>query len=640
MTGAGATQTQTRAGALPAWLPWTAALIAAALAAVWVAADAGVVGASAVPLVFRAGLATVAVFLVCGYAPAVLLTPLQLQPWWPLLVLPLGAITSGMALTLLGFAAVPFHVALGVMLAAGLVAAALVPRPRLDRRVASVGTLAAIGCVTALIVAVALVPTFRSGLATVTGFGSDAHLVAGSATFLQHNYPASTNIAYPVDQVPPLWRSKFPIYYTLSAVSSVAGVEPWQALMTVAAILLALAGVGFFLLAREGFRAPVGVAAAAMAVAMLDRRVFHLALHPYYNQLWGMLTLPFTILAAYLYALQPSRRALGMFLAFAIVGAFAYPLMLPFPILAGVGAWLIAGRRPQLRRPPRRSLLWIVPLTLLLIVPIAGVVEKIWAAVSLLVNPGNSLIGWQGDLQHYPPVGEFFAIFPNSLSGVMVLAVLLLAAGGLLRAPRALGRPLLATLAAALAFAVYFHIVKYGQYFYFKVLSFAGPQLLVAAVVLLGALAVRMRVAGLRAVGLLAIGALLVSAVLSARSEIASDYDQLSPETIQLRQWAAALPAGASIRLDTPRASQLWDAYMLSSHPLGSPDPITNYPHVPLSQGGDYALDQPLLPPPVDAVGVPLRVNAEYRLWRIRTDAADNSSRRMVPNFSGTGPKG
>ena len=53
------------------------------------------------------------------------------------------------------------------------------------------------------------------------------------------------------------------------------------------------------------------------------------------------------------------------------------------------------------------------PAGLLLPVPIVGVVEKIGVAVTLLVNPGNSLIGWQGDLQHYPPVGEFFAIFPN-----------------------------------------------------------------------------------------------------------------------------------------------------------------------------------------------------------------------------------
>src|SRR5204863_2061248 len=141
-------------------------------------------------------------------------------------------------LTLLGFAAIPFHVALVVVLLAGIVLAAVVDRPA--REGTPVATVAALGAICALIVAVALIPTFRSGLATVTGFGSDAHLVAGSATFLQHNYPASTNIAYPADEVPPLWRSKFPIYYPLAAVASVAGVEPWEALMTVAAILLAL----------------------------------------------------------------------------------------------------------------------------------------------------------------------------------------------------------------------------------------------------------------------------------------------------------------------------------------------------------------------------------------------------------------
>jgi hypothetical protein len=309
--------------------------------------------------------------------------------------------------------------------------------------------------------------------------------------------------------------------------------------------------------------------------------------------------------------------------------------MLPFPILTGLGAWWLAGNRPHVSRPPRRALLWIVPLTLLLIVPIVGVVQKVWSAVTLLVNPGNSLIGWQGDLQHYPRAAEFFAIFPNRSSGWMVLVVLGLAFAGLWRAPRALGRPLAATLGAALAFAVYFRAVKYGQYFYFKVLSFAGPQLLVAAVFMLGLLAQRARALAGRVAAVAAIGALLVSALLSARSEIATDYDQLSPETIQLRDWAATLPAGAGIRLDTPRPWQLWDAYMLSTHPLGSRDPITNYPHVPVSAGAAYVLDQPLLPPPDGVIGKPVARNARYRLWRLRTDAPDTTSRRMVPTFSG-----
>ena len=77
---------------------------------------------------------------------------------------------------------------------------------------------------------------------------------------------------------------------------------------------------------------------------------------------------------------------------------------------------------------------------------------------------------------------------------------------------------------------------------------------------------------------------------------------------------------------------------MLSEHPLGSRDPITNYPHVPLSAGAGYVLDRPLLPPPGDAVGAPLFRNAHYRLWRLRTQAPDRTSRRMVPIFSGNDP--
>jgi hypothetical protein len=197
---------------------------------------------------------------------------------------------------------------------------------------------------------------------------------------------------------------------------------------------------------------------------------------------------------------------------------------------------------------------------------------------------------------------------------------------------------LIVTLAAALAFAFYFREVRYGQYFYFKILSFAGPQLLVAAVALLGAFATQLRATAGRLVAFAAIVALVASALLSARSEIVTDYDQLSPETIALRGWASSLPAGVSIRLDTPRSSQLWDAYMLSSHPLGSRDPITNYPHVPVTTGADYVLDQPLLPPPPGAVGAPVDRNSRYRLWRLRTSAPDTTSRRMVPIFSGTDP--
>jgi hypothetical protein len=77
---------------------------------------------------------------------------------------------------------------------------------------------------------------------------------------------------------------------------------------------------------------------------------------------------------------------------------------------------------------------------------------------------------------------------------------------------------------------------------------------------------------------------------------------------------------------------------MLSARALGSRDPITNYPHVPLSAGAGFAIDRPLLPPPADAVGPPLQRNSELRLWRLRSHAPDTTSRRMVPIFSGNRP--
>jgi hypothetical protein len=350
--------------------------------------------------------------------------------------------------------------------------------------------------------------------------------------------------------------------------------------------------------------------------------------------------------AAWSYAVAPSRRALGLFLVFTAVGAFAYPLMLPFPLLAGAGFWVLMRRQRRERGESvvpldlralwhgKRTLIWLVPVVLLLIVPIAGVAQKIGQAVGILFSPGNALQGWQGDLQHYPPVGEFFAVFGSSFSAPLTATVLVLGFIGLWRAPRAFGRPLMAVLSAALAFAVFFHIARYGQYFYFKVLSFTGPQLLTAAVVALGAWALGARSLYGRVAAFAALVALCGSAVLSARDEISGSFDQLSPATIQLRDWAGALPAGASIRLDTPQASQLWQAYMLSAHPLGSRNPITNYPHVPLTVGADYAIDRPLLPPPADAVGPPVRRNSQLRLWKLRGGEPDTTSRRMVPIFA------
>jgi hypothetical protein len=617
-------------------LAWLAALGAAGLAALVIARDAGVAGPAALPGVLQALAGSLALLLVCGFPLARLLVPASMARWRALLVLPLGAVGCALALTLFGFAAVPFGVSLPLLLVvagAGCVLTARRPVPGGGRP--PLAELAALAAVGALIVALALVPTFRSGLLTVTGFGSDAHQATGTAFFLQHAYPTGFDESLPVDEVTPAWRSKFPIYYALAAASSVSGLETWETIMAFGAVILALGGVGFFLLARHTFGAALGVAAVAGAVAVLDQRVLHLPMHPYYNQLWGLFTLPFSIVFAHLWLRERSWRAGALAALFTLMGALAYPLMLPFPALAIGGAWWMDVRargetlrgtvRAQFHRlwHGRRSLVWMVPAAVLLAVPILGVLEKIGEGVRLLGNLDTALVDWQGDLAFHPPVGEFLAV--ADVPGRTALVVLVCVAGllGLWRAPRRVAVPLIVTLGLAGLAAVLFGVLNDGQYLYFKILAFAGPLILVAAVVWLGAL----RPVALAAVALALLSA---SALAGADDEIDQSFDQLTPQMLELREWSAELPPGASIRLDTPPPAQLWEAYMLSDRRLGSRRPNDDYPAVARSVSADYALGWQRRRPPSDRVGRPLRENSRYRLWRLDGSAGpDTTSRRQ-----------
>lgn len=613
-------------------LAWGAALGAVALAALWIARDADVAGPAAVPDVTRALAGSLAVLLVCGFPLARLLVPASLAAWRPLLVLPLGAVGCALALTLLGFAFVPFAVSLPLVLAAGIAGCVATARRPVPGAPAPLRTYLGLAAVGGLVVALALVPTFRSGLATVTGFGSDAHMATGTAFFLQHEHPTGFDEALPIDEVTPAWRSKYPIYYALAAVSSVAGLETWETLMTFGALMLVLGGAGFFLFAHRGFGAPAGVAAVAAAVAILDQRVLHLPMHPYYNQLWGLFTLPFSLVFAQLWVEERSRRMLALLALFTLMGALAYPLMLPFPGLVIAGAWALEQRRRGERILPRvraRDLRWWMwPFVVLLAVPLFGVLEKIGQWVRLMGNLDTALEDWQGDLAFHPPVGEFLAVADVPGRTALIVIVCLLGIAGMRLLPRHVGVPLLVTLLSAGAAATLFGLLEDGQYIYFKILAFAGPLIVVSAVCFVGSL--RGRLLPLGVAGLVAFGA---SALAGARDEIGLSYDQLTPQTIELMAWSKELPPGASVRLDTPPPAQLWEAYMLSDRPLGSRRPNPHYPHVPHSASADYAIDWVGRRPPADAVGKPLRTNARYRLWKLDGSAGeDRTSRRQ---FSG-----
>jgi hypothetical protein len=314
--------------------------------------------------------------------------------------------------------------------------------------------------------------------------------------------------------------------------------------------------------------------------------------------------------------------------------------MLPFPALIVGGFWLL-DRRERRRRGERvapldprqlwrgwRSLLWLVPLAVLLILPIRGVVEKTRDALRLVFDSDHSLADWGGDVFGYRPFPEFFALPDVPVVGaVAAAAVIALFAWLAWSLPRRVGVPLLGTLGLALIAAAFFAVVDGGQYFYFKVLSFSGPLIVTAAVVALGRLPWRTAAAG-------AIAVLAVTAALGAREELEGAFDQLPRDTLEVREWSEELPEGASVRVDTP--DQIWRAYMLSDRPVGSSSPVKSFPHPPFSLGGDYALTDTTQPPPPDAASdEPLFENGALRMWKITSrlngrHLPDTSSRRLV----------
>jgi MFS family permease len=439
-------------------------------------------------------------------------------------------------------------------------------------------------------------------------------------------------IAEPVDQVPLVWRSKPPIYLTYGAVASLAGLEPYAVIAALSAALLALAALGFWLLAREVLGAGPWGAALAMGLVGLNRMALHTGMHPYFNQTWGYVAMPFAILLGWYCVHHRSWRALVLFAAFLGVIAFAYPLAVPIPLLAVTVFWAVHRRDRGLpflpwHRLRDRRLLWFTPLVVLLAIPIGGVLEKIDTAKRVLL-PGRSLINWGGDLTQFFPERFFLGVDDG---GLAVLVFPLIAVGlwiALRRAPRDARWGLGAVLGFGLAAALYFRPREAGYYFHFKALAYVGPIAVAIAAVGLSRLSRRW-------MAIAAAVVLVTAARNSAAHEVGQTFDQLPKSLLELKQVDAALPPGRSVRLDmTADGRQLWAGYMLSGQPLCSQRPLmnTSYPHVPISRGADYVLVDEDLIKPFDAVGPPVMTLDRYVLYRLRPGlpGGDRCSREMV----------
>ncbi len=576
-----------------------------------------------------------------------LLLPAPLRRHEPLWVLPTGGCAVGVAMTVLGFAHLPYPASLTIVLVVGVALGWFAVRrrgwPKLDVRELAWPSLIAF-----VVLVVALIPVIAvQHYVAPVGTGSDAHVAAGAANFLQHAYPTGVDTSVPINQIPSTWQSKFPIYYAFAGVSTVSGLATWQVLPVLAAMLLALAAVGLFLFARDVLGAPRGIALIAMGVAGLDRLALFTGLNPYFNQTWGWVTLPFTLVLGW-WAVQPGlspsarRGTVGLLALFALVLVLAYPLAAPIPAVPLI-VFAALERRRRIRAGERvftlrslyrgaRSLIWIVPAAVLLAIPVAGAVDKGVGAFNVLL-PGHSLAGWGGDLGRYLPFNYALSL-PSSLWYLpLVVAILALAAYGLASQHPSLKWGLGGLLALGVLLAIYFRHRAFGWYFEFKLLAFIGPLLMLMAVI--GA-------SRLRRFGAVALAGLMLAAASGAFLTIYNLGYQLPPATVQLSSWARSLPPGASVRLDVPPGDQLWVAYFLDARPLCSQLPLlgTDYPHVPVSRKADYIVTLRGVRRPVDAVGSYLRLNDGYVLWRESPAVpgpSQCSTRRLDRIYTGAG---
>ena len=617
----------------------------------------------AAPDALRAGAPALALFAICGYPVARVALPERMLPHLPLMVLPLGAVVSSLGLTLLGLARVPFDANVAIVIAAGATGAVLArlrlgpARPRradLERAGSPALRMAWPAYLAALLVALTLLPAFRVGEVAVLGQNPDAHLVTGAAEVVRVGPPTHVDADLPIDRVSPLWRSKYPIFYSLAAVSSLSGLDPIQVFPVLSGILMALFAAGAFVLAFYALGAGPLLALAAMGLAPLDRVVSYVTVHPYYNQLWGTFALPFAIAFGFMFLREPTRRWAALFLLFAMLGVFAYPLMLPFPALAvGVAAALQWRRRraagepvphlPRVQLPAGRlrralAIAAAVPVALLVLVLFLGVLEKGLKAFQAML-PWESLAGWRGDSPDYA-FTYYFGLPDVPVLGVLAVAAVCAAAAiGMEELRREERAGLIVTAAGAALMALAFELRTFGEYFLFKTLAFLGPVVVIVAVVGLGRLAARAdrRVA---LAGIAGLAALTLAFLGGSRNQIEPIPMQVTPAISDLRDWPQSLPRDASIRLDIPpTGEQLWVAYMLHERPLSSLVPVigTSYPAVQYSRKADYVIVTKGIPRPRDAGGRPLLRNGHYRLYKMRTlSGVDHSSRKRIQPVLGS----
>jgi hypothetical protein len=449
--------------------------------------------------------------------------------------------------------------------------------------------------------------------------------------------------------MPGVWRSRYPIIYVLGGVSQLAGLDPVATFSVLSGVLTACVGLGFFLLGVLLLGTGPRGALLVMALPTIGRGTLNLTFVPFYNLLWGLLTLPLVVVTGWLHVRAPQARTLALLGIVAAMAVVAYPLLFPFLALfllvVAIWEWRRLGARGERpdwlalrslphRRWARRSVIGLAVLFGLLLLPLVGAaVEKMAEAASALA-PGGDLSAW------YTP-GDPFARWRDKF-GVpegapwAILLVLGLAALGLWRAPRDAGCPL-AVLAGALLVAVLLlHLREGAQLFHLRTLSFLGPfALALAAAGIAWLVTAAWRSSRYRLPAVLGVGVAAAVAYASAQ-EVRQVEPFVSSDVWELHDWSERVPTDDSVRVDVrPIGLQQWAGYMLAPHPLTASDPPRKFfPYPPVGRKADLLLVNRAARAR-DAAGAPLFENDTFALYRMRSDVPgpEVASRELVDPF-------
>lgn len=556
-----------------------------------------------IPYIGRGAGAGAVLFVVTGLAAAARLTPGPLKPVWPIFALPAGAVLGPLGLTVLGFAAIPLQVSLWLVLAAGIAAWLRWGRGKAPR----VNWLALLPWAVAglLVFLLATIPDWRLNETTIFGDNPDSHQVVGTAVLFQHAPPWATRAGLPINEVPSAWRFRYPILYALAGTSNLAHFDPIFVFPAMSGLLVMLAALGFGALAVMCLRLPLAAGPWVAMITPLNALTLHVTWHPYYNQLWGLALLPWTVAVGWWAVRERSRGAGFAFLGGLVALGLAYPLSILYPlVLVAALAWAHRLPRPRVPRP-RGAAQWAmaVGIVALLAVPAYGAASRSVEGLRELFDLHGSI--WGGDVFVFLP----YSTFVGTNAGVIgMLAVVLVAAVAVARLlPRREAIAVGVLFGVCALFDVRLRISDRGQYMELKHLGYVGA--LVLAVAAAGVVALAVSRSRIRIAAALALFALwFVPAIGRIRNEVGHTHEQVTADMLRLRDWAKKIPAGASIRIDVPPSGvQLWVQYMLAGHPLGAVNPVRNttYAHAPFSLSGDYSLAPRFVPNPNPKIRVP-----------------------------------